>query len=176
LNFGVGSFFIQSINVCQDGNLGLVLQLIEYLPRFYILRLQKRFAAVPVRRVAEWIRQDPNRALALLEELIATGVLNGNIDMAGEPVLRFYSTESKGPLSKSEETLCAELVAQTERTNRLAEYVRLADRKIMFSKDYIEQAKKKATAAENVAATTDLMDTKWELGVNVQDEDIMDAY
>jgi COP9 signalosome complex subunit 3 len=155
---------------------GLALQLAEYLPRFFILNLQKRFAAVPVRSVAEWIHQEPNRALALVEQLILTGVLNGNIDMTGEPVLRFYTTRSKGPLSKSEETLCAELVAQTERTNTLAEYVRLADRKIMFTKDYIEQAKKRATAAEAVASTSDLMDTKWDDGGNVQDEDIMDAY
>jgi COP9 signalosome complex subunit 3 len=157
-----------------------VLQLTEYLPRFYILNLQKRFASVPVRSVAEWTRQDPNRTLALLEELVGTGVLNGDIDLTGDPVLRFYSAHSKGPQrkgpqTKSEETLCAELMAQTERTNRLAEYVRLADRKIMFTKDYVEQVKRKATAAEGAIAA-DMTDPKWEAGGgNVPDEDIMDA-
>ena len=147
-----------------------------------------------MRNIAEWINQDPNRALELVQQLISTGALNAKMDMTGEPVLRFYTTRAKGPLAKSEGMLCAELVAQTERTNLLAEYARLADRKIMFTKDYIDAVRKKAQAAEASEAgggfgnhpgfpgafrTGDAMDTKWENNggyQEVQDEDIMESY
>jgi hypothetical protein len=142
-----------------------------------------------MRNIAQWINQEPNRALELVEQLISTGVLNGKMDMTGEPVLRFYTTRAKGPLAKSEAMLCAELVAQTERTNLLAEYARMADRKIMFTKDYIDAVRKKAQAAETSEGglagfsgafrTGDAMDTKWENNggyQEVQDEDIMESY
>ena len=58
-------------------------------------------------------------------------------------MLRFYSNQSKGPLAKTEKQYHAELVAQTERTNKMAEYVKVADRRISTTKEYIDSLRRR---------------------------------
>jgi COP9 signalosome complex subunit 3 len=122
----------------EDGNLGLIQLLTTRLPRFHILDMQKTYSAVPLSDVSKWLDFKVDALHAFIEEMVAEGALNADIDLNGaEPVLRFYSNQSKGPLAKTEKEYHGELLTQTKRTNAMAEYVKMSDRRLTLTKEYI---------------------------------------
>lgn len=127
----------------QDGNLGLIRTLLRALPRFYILNLSKTYAAIPLPSVARLLNLTPSDAHAYIESLIASGHLNGRIDYPTAPdapaVLRFFDAGAPdGPLARNESQQLAALVAQTARTNELAEMVKAADLRLRLTREYVE--------------------------------------
>ncbi len=168
----------------QDGNEGLIKQVVRHLPRFWVSDLQKTYAAVPIQQVATWLDQPAPGTEAYIRSLIADGLLNASIHAGkdNQPVLRFHQGDSTGPLAVSETERHAALVAQTERTNKLAEEVRAADQRLLLSKEYIEHLQKqklrqtssgmgKAAGSMGAAGTGGgdmMMDMAWD-----QDEDMM---
>lgn len=163
-------------NYRQDGNTGLVRELTKYLPRFFVIGLQKTYSAIHLSQVAQWLSQKPDEIHDFIEELVASGLLNASIDYQDGPnqgpVLRFFSN-SAGPLAKTEEEYHAKLVEQTNRTNAMVDHVKLADRRVTLTKEYIESARKKLKNkdADGPVGGDDMdMDPEW---TGYQDEDLM---
>lgn len=128
--------------------------------------------------MAELLGEGYEQTEAYLNSLIRDGYLNATVEHLSDPseptVLRFHSDLTTGPLAKSEKDQYEELLAQTRRTNELAEYVKAADHRLSVTKEYVEHLKKKQRAKEN-KESSDLQETmqvdSW--GVGEQDEDMM---
>ncbi|KAF2661735.1 hypothetical protein K491DRAFT_586770 [Lophiostoma macrostomum CBS 122681] len=161
----------------EDGNTGLVQQLLDNQYRFYVSRLSRTFSAIPVANISNNLGGTVEDLTQYLETLIASGHLNAQIERTNKPdlgiVLRFYLDPTQGPQAKTEKQQQQALFEQTARTNILAEQVRSADYRLSLTKEYVEhlkRANKKATAA----ASGEAMDTSWDENmVDLEEEDIM---
>ena len=141
------------------------------MPRFLILSMQETYSAVPLSTVSTWLGIKPDELHAFIEEMVAEGALNADIDLGGsEPVLRFYSSQSKGPLARTEKEHHGELIAQTKRTNLMAEYVKMSDRRLTLTKEYVDALRKRARNKDEngMAPTGEPLDD-----ASALDEDIM---
>jgi COP9 signalosome complex subunit 3 len=156
-----------------------VRELPKRLPWFQLLDLQKMYVAVPVKSVARCLHLGADQTFSYLEELISSGQLNATIslpdDRNSEIVLRFYTGLSSGPLAKTEEQHYANLVRQTDRTNILAEYVKLADRRLSLNRFYIEALRKKLrNKGDDVEGILEQQEQSWQ-AEGFQDEDLMEV-
>jgi COP9 signalosome complex subunit 3 len=107
--------------------------------------MQNTYSAIPLSTASNWLNISVDELHALVEEMVGEKALNADIDLTGnEPVLRFYSNQSKGPLAKTEKEYHAELITQTKRTNAMADYVKMSDRRLTLTKEYIEALRKRA--------------------------------
>lgn len=157
----------------EDGNTGLVREVQEHQAKLFVKNLQKTYAAAPVSTVAKWLGQTPDAAEAYLKDLIDDGFLNATIEQSadGQQILRFHSELATGPRKTKEQQL-SELMAQTKRTNELAEHVKAATQRLSLSKEYVEFAKKKARQKDDSGQPLgETMDTSWD--AYDQDEDMM---
>jgi COP9 signalosome complex subunit 3 len=128
----------------EDGNLGLIQLLLDRLPRFQILGIQETYSAVPLSTVSNWLGIKVDALHAFIEEMVAEGALNADIDLDGsEAVLRFYSNQSKGPLAKTEKQYHTELLTQTKKTNAMTDYVKMSDRRLTLTKEYIDALRRR---------------------------------
>ncbi|KAH7065149.1 hypothetical protein B0J12DRAFT_639256 [Macrophomina phaseolina] len=158
----------------EDGNTGLIREVQEHQAKLYVRNLQKTYAAAPVSTVAKWLGQTPAAAEEYLKALIDDGFLNATTEQSadGQQILRFHSELSMGPRSKTEEQQLLELMAQTKKTNELAEHVKAATQRLSLTKEYIDFAKKKARQKdESGQVLGETMDTSWD--AYDQDEDMM---
>lgn len=151
-------------------------ELSKQLQRFYILSLQKTYSAIPLSHAAQHLNQPPDLTHEIISSLISEGALNASIDLRDGPnqeaVLRFYSN-SAGPLAKTEEEYTAKLVRQTERTNAMMGHVKVADRRLMLTNEYIDAVRKKNKNKDDDGMLgAEGMDTGAEWSA-YQDEDIM---
>ncbi|KAF2012028.1 hypothetical protein BU24DRAFT_412563 [Aaosphaeria arxii CBS 175.79] len=150
----------------EDGNLGLVNQLAENQYRFYVARLSRTFSAIPVSKIAAALDGTVQNLTTYLEGLIANGDLNASLEQTNRPelgvVLRFYPDPTKGPLAKTEKQQLQALLAQTERTNLLAEQVKSADYRLSLTKEYIEHIKRVNKKATQGGGGGDAMDMQFE--------------
>jgi len=142
------------------------------------MRLQKIYAAVTIPAVAGLLAEEPQRTETYLDSLIRHGYLNAIVERpsdASEPaVLRFYPDLTAGPLAKSEKHQHEELLAQSRRTNEIAEYVKAADQRLSVTKEYAEHLRKRQREKETRESSTlgEIMQVdSW--GVGEQDEDMM---
>lgn len=156
----------------QDGNTGLVEELVQHQSRSYVSRLSKTFSAIPVSKIAGSVGGNIDETTAFVETLIGDGFLNGRLERSDKAgvgaVLRFYLDPTHGPLAKSEKQQQLGLLEQTERTNRLAEQVKDADFRLSITKEYVEYAKRQSKKASG-GGGADAMDVTWDDG----DEDMM---
>ncbi|KAF2739397.1 hypothetical protein EJ04DRAFT_484181 [Polyplosphaeria fusca] len=159
----------------EDGNTGLVNELIEQQERFYISRLSRTYSAIPVSNIASNLEQALDEVTVKLEKLISDGHLNACIertDKASEVViLRFFLDPTQGPLAKTEVEQQQALMQQTQRTNALAEQVKSADYRLSLSKEFVDHVKRQNKKMA-VSGAGDAMDTTWDDGMDVE-EDIM---
>lgn len=133
--------------------------------------MQDTYSAVPLSTVSSWLHIKVDKLHEFIEEMVAEGALNADINLSGdEPVLRFYSNQSKGPLAKTEKEYHAELITQTKRTNAMADYVKMSDRRLTLTKEYIDALRKRARNKEEngMAPTGEPLDDPSQL-----EEDIM---
>ncbi|RDI81442.1 hypothetical protein Vi05172_g8644 [Venturia inaequalis] len=163
-----------------DGNAGLVQQLLQYLPRFQLLAFQKTYSALPLSMVANWLGQTPDNAHAFIEAVIAEGGLNAIIELRDgpnqEPVLRFFPDRASGPLAKSEKEYNAELINQASRTNAMVDFVKIADRRLVLTKDYVEGLRKRLRNKDEDVGSMSMMDggePSWDTSGYQDDEDLM---
>lgn len=158
----------------EDGNVGLIREVLEHQAKLYVKNLQKTYAAAPVSTVAKWLGQTSAAAETYLGALIDDGFLNATIEQSavGEEILRFHSELATGPRTKTEEQQLSELMAQTKRTNELAEHVKAATQRLSLTKEYVEFARKKARQKDDAGQPMgETMDTSWD--AYDQDEDMM---
>ncbi|KAL9122363.1 MAG: hypothetical protein Q9187_001080 [Circinaria calcarea] len=139
----------------HDCNTGLVLQVLDALRRFAILRLGKTFAALSIPEVARRTSPRPDdyaETEHYLSSMIRDGHLNATItqssDPAKPPVLRFASSTHSGPLARSEAQQYSDLKKQTADTTKLISHIKEADRKLELSTSYLEWARKARKSEE----------------------------
>jgi hypothetical protein len=128
--------------------------------------------------VAKWLSQSTESAYVFIEELIATGGLNASIELRNganqEPVLRFFPDQARGPLAKSEKEYNAELINQAARTNAMVDFVKMADRRLVLTKDYVDGLRKRLRNKDEDGPLGALggVDPPWDAS-SYPDEDIM---
>jgi len=112
----------------------------ESISRFCIINLSKRFTSIPIHKIASYPRVNfsPDQTLQFVQHLITTGDLNGTIQASpstGEPVLRF--TPASQTTKDTEPKLHTLLAAEVANIQNLADLIRLADAKLLVSRDYV---------------------------------------
>ena len=136
------------IRISQDRNIGMVLQVMDAFRRFSILKLGQTYAALTVAEVAQRTSDDPynsDETARYLMLMISNGELNATltkVEDVGRWVLRFATSSTTGPLGRTEEQLNEEINKQLARTTILSNNIKMLDRKMGLSREYIEWAKK----------------------------------
>lgn len=157
----------------EDGNAGLVAELVNSQMRTYISRLSRTYSAIPVSNIANGLGASTEEISKYLNTLINDGYLNArleeNVRSSAGLVLRFYLDPAQGPLAKTEKQQQQALFEQTLRTNTLADQVKDADYRLTLTKEYVENTKR---LNKRQGQGGDAMDTAWDDGVDAE-EDIM---
>ena len=140
------SFLLSKPNTYQDGNMGLVEQLLRRAPWFFVQDLQKIYSAIPISVVAAELQQSPERTHDYLEDLIKRRLLNAAIEypQSGQPLLRFYTNLSSGPLAKSEQQHLSAILSQKARIERLSEQVKIVDARMSVTRYWVDHLKKRS--------------------------------
>ena len=160
----------------DDGNTGLVRQVIRHFTESQVIILSKTYVALPLEDIAHHLGEDAQIAEHYLGSLVASGQLNATFDRpsasssTASPILRFHSDRSSGPLARSEKQLHVDLAGQKQRILELADHLKDADRRLSLSKEYVDYAKMKRDRKEQ-AGDGGAMDLDW--GGVGDDEDMM---
>ncbi|KAI9686353.1 MAG: hypothetical protein M1822_003698 [Bathelium mastoideum] len=160
----------------DDGNTGLIHQVILHFVEVQVINLSKTYVALPLEHIAHHLGETPQAAEKYLNSLVASGQLNATIEPSNassnntSPILRFHHGQSSGPLARSEEQLHADLLAQKQRILELADHLKDADTRLSLSKEYVDFAKAKKDKKEQ-AGDGGAMDLDWS-GAG-EDEDMM---
>jgi COP9 signalosome complex subunit 3 len=156
----------------EDGNTGLVRELLDHQQRVLISGLSWRYSAIPMTDVAEYTGSSVDQIVPYVKKLINEGHLNARIDQLQGPeqlvVLRFFLDPTQGPLAKTEKQQQQALFEQTERNNLLAAHVKSADYRLSLTREYVEHVKRQNKKAAN--ASSEAMETSWD---SQPDEDMM---
>ena len=127
----------------DDGNHGLVGELLQARRKFSILRLGETYAALPVAEIAHRLfNGDSASALSYLQGLIQLGQLSATISSSqggGEASLRFLSDTST---KKSEAQVERDLAERTLELRSLLKHVSDLDHRAEVSKEYINFLRK----------------------------------
>ena len=127
----------------NDGNHGLVSELLQARRKFSILRLGETYAAMPISDIAQrFFSDDAAAALSYLQGLIYFGQLDATISPSqgsNEPSLRFLSDTS---IKKSEAQVERNLAEQTLELRSLLKHVSDLDYRAEVSKEYINFLRK----------------------------------
>ncbi|KAF2027902.1 hypothetical protein EK21DRAFT_114390 [Setomelanomma holmii] len=157
----------------EDGNDGLVSEVLESQMRSYVSRLSRTYSAIPVSNIANILSGSPEEVTQYLDTLIKDGYLNARIEQNDKAntgaVLRFYLDPTNGPLAKSEKQQQQALFEQTLRTNILAEQVKNADYRLTLTKEYMDNLRRQN---KKQGAGGDAMDMAWDDGLDAE-EDLM---
>jgi COP9 signalosome complex subunit 3 len=163
----------RALTLIQDGNTGLVNEVLQSQMRSYVSRLSKTFSAIPVSNIANNLGGSPEEVAQYLETLIKDGHLNACLEQSDKSdagtVLRFFLDPAQGPLAKTEKQQQQALFEQTLRTNILAEQVKDVDYRLTLTKEYADNLKR---LNKKQSAGGDAMDTAWDDGLDAE-EDIM---
>ncbi|KAK4947132.1 hypothetical protein LTR10_013903 [Elasticomyces elasticus] len=152
----------------EDGNLRLVRECEQALLKWQVLDLDKRFAALPISRVAAHVGFGDQEVLDWTLELIRSGQMSASITPAdsgeaGDAVLRFHDTTA-GKVGGED------LAALTARIEELVKYIRAADVRLQLSKEYVDYAKRQKKLGPDAGDVIgDQMDLSWEGGGGIMD-------
>ncbi|KAF2273907.1 uncharacterized protein EI97DRAFT_435553 [Westerdykella ornata] len=141
----------------EDGNYGLVNELLDGQYRIFISQLSQTYSAIPISKISSWDATLESDELAgYLEKLIREGYINAKLETSSSKpemgvVLRFFMDAREGPQAKSEKQQQQALVEQTQRTQKLAQQVQSAHYRVGVQDEYVEyvvrQNKKAAATA-----------------------------
>lgn len=147
----------------EDGNYGLVLQVVNHHQKLSVSSLGKVYAAIPLASLT--LDVPPDQGEAYVNSLINAGILNGRLEQStengGPVVLRFSQDNMAGPQAKSETQLRQELIVQANRMKGLAQHVAGVDQRISLSKEYLELVRKARKTKEDRAHEEDAMDVTY---------------
>lgn len=157
----------------QDGNKGLVRELLDSQMRTYVSRLSRTYSAIPVSNIAKHVGASAEEIVQYLATLMQDGYINARLEGSDKSevgvVLRFYLDGTQGPLAKTEKQQQRALLEQTVRTHALAEQVKDADYRLRLTREALENMKR---LSKRQGPGGDSMDTTWDDGVDAE-EDIM---
>ncbi|KAF1834309.1 hypothetical protein BDW02DRAFT_342711 [Decorospora gaudefroyi] len=161
----------------EDGNTGLVTELVNSQMRSYVSRLSQTYSAIPVSNIANHLGAPADQIGQYIETLIREGHLNARLEETDKSnagvVLRFYLDPTQGPLAKSEKQQQQALFEQTLRTNTLAEQVKDADYRLTLTKEYMENQKR---LNKRQGQGGDAMDTAWEDSIDPEEDIMIDLH
>lgn len=141
----------------DDGNVRLVHEVINALSRYRVIDLQKTYAALPLTRVASILQMQFGDALQTVQDTIRGGHLNASLSSAGaDAVLRFHATASASNTSDFD------LAVQTDRIQKLVNFIRDADRRLSLTKELVEHQKRIKRAGGPDSDLADVMDLSWD--------------
>ncbi|KAF2853966.1 hypothetical protein T440DRAFT_295268 [Plenodomus tracheiphilus IPT5] len=157
----------------EDGNTGLVAELLNSQMKTYVSRLSRTFSAIPVLNIANNVGASADEIAQYLDKLIKDGHLNARLEETDKSnagiVLRFFLDPAQGPLAKTETQQQQALFEQTLRTNLLAEQVKDADYRLNLTKEFLDNLRR---TNKRQGQGGDTMDTTWDDSVDAE-EDIM---
>ncbi|KAH8724492.1 hypothetical protein GQ44DRAFT_708766 [Phaeosphaeriaceae sp. PMI808] len=161
----------------EDGNTGLVREVLDSQMRAYVSRLSRTFSAIPVANIANNLGGSSQEVGQYLETLIKDGYLNACLEESDKSntgtVLRFFLDPTQGPLAKTEKQQQQELFEQTLRTNTLAKQVKDADYRLTLTKEFIENLKRQG---KKQGAGGEAMDTAWDDGLDAEEDIMVDLH
>ncbi|KAF1945779.1 hypothetical protein EJ02DRAFT_473705 [Clathrospora elynae] len=161
----------------EDGNTGLVTELLNSQMRTYVSQLSRTFSAIPVSNMANNVGANTEEIAQYLDTLIKDGHLNARLEQTDKSsvgeVLRFYLDPTQGPLAKSEKQQQQALFEQTLRTNTLAEQVKDADYRLTLTKEYVENQKR---LNKRQGPGADTMDTTWDDSIDAEEDIMVDMH
>ncbi|KAI4942033.1 hypothetical protein J4E91_010420 [Alternaria rosae] len=161
----------------EDGNAGLVNELISSQTRAYVSRLSRTYSAIPVSNIAHHLGAPADEIARYIDTLIKDGHLNARLEETDKAnagiVLRFFLDPTQGPLAKSEKQQQQALFEQTRRTNILADQVKDADYRMTLTKEYVENQKRLNKRQTN---NGDAMDTAWDDGLEAEEDMMTDLH
>ncbi|RYN25725.1 hypothetical protein AA0113_g5090 [Alternaria arborescens] len=162
----------------EDGNTGLVNELISSQTRAYVSRLSRTYSAIPVSNIASHLGASADEIAGYIDTLIKDGHLNARLEETDKSnagiVLRFFLDPTQGPLAKSEKQQQQALFEQTRRTNMLAEQVKDADYRLTLTKEYVENQKRLSKRQSN--NNGDAMDTAWDDSLEAEEDMMVDLH
>lgn len=144
----------------DDGNYGLMTEVMAAFRKFSVLRLSKTYAALPIEEVARLTSPAPNDAaetLNYITMLITTGAVQAQLtplspktQSASLGTLRFLPSTTT---QKSEAEVERELAIKTAELQILSKHIQDYDHQLNVNKDYVEwlQKAKKARDQEKKA-------------------------
>lgn len=113
------------------------------------MRLEKTYVALRILDVAHRTSPEPNdyaETAVYVSSLISSGYLNAVLTKSSEEphtwILRFATSSTTGPKGRTEQEQYEDLVEQTNRTVKLSDHVREADRRLGLSKEYLDWARR----------------------------------
>ncbi|KAI9707352.1 MAG: hypothetical protein M1836_000312 [Candelina mexicana] len=164
----------------DDGNVGLMHQVLEAHRRFAIINLEKTYSSLSVAEIAKRTSPQPND-LAETEDYIRRLILRGHLsarlsqppDSSNPVVLTFLTFPFEGSESQSEAAQNVKLKECTELLRRLDEHVKETDKVMAQSKELIDWQKKHNKSKEPGPAggPGGMMDVGWD--DTIADEDMM---
>ncbi|KAH4203988.1 hypothetical protein HBH96_000730 [Parastagonospora nodorum] len=161
----------------EDGNTGLVNEVLESQMRSYVSRLSRTYSAMPVSNISSTLGGTSEEVAQYLETLIKGGYLNARLEQSEKSgagtVLRFFLDPAQGPLAKTEKQQQQALFEQTLRTNLLAEQVKDADYRLTLTKEYTDNLKR---LNKKQGAGGDSMDTAWDDGLDPEEDIMIDMH
>lgn len=130
----------------EDGNVGLVQQVLCEHQRRLVAKLSAIYTALPVTTVAARINMSEPATANYLKALIQRKKLNATLGKQQEPsgplILRFLDSVADGGDWKSESQMRDELVKQTSRIKDLADDIQAADFSLSLHKTYTDQTRR----------------------------------
>lgn len=129
----------------QDGNYGLMVEVVNAFRKFAVVRLSKTFAALPIEEVAQRTSSQPlnvQESLGYVQTLISTGELQAQItpsQTGGLGTVRFLPPTAA---QKTEQQVERELVIKTLELKALLKHISDYDHQMEVNKDYLEWLQK----------------------------------
>lgn len=130
-------------DLIQDGNYGLVRNVLEQHRKLSVLRLGKIYATVPVQRIATEYGASSGEFSHYLDSLIHDKMLPASIESGDSRVGTVLHFTSGNGISTTENYSQNQLVEQSRHIVQLTSHVTEADRRLSISKEYLEYSRMK---------------------------------
>ena len=142
-------FWLPFLNAVQDHNTGLVVQVLSAHRRFATLSLSRIYSSIPLTAVITMVpstNDSLEETYSYINGLISDGHLQATLTSPSDlskSILRFdTSIDKSSEKSRSESQKYAELLKQKEKVEELSWHVQDAQRKLEFSKEFLEATRK----------------------------------
>ncbi|KAK4452353.1 COP9 signalosome complex subunit 3 [Podospora aff. communis PSN243] len=158
----------------EEGNLGLVTQVLIYYQRWMIVNLQKIYTKISIDHVrrltqsAETGKELGTEAevLALLDDMISTGMLNGRVEpaVAGKPAHLVFLAPAE---ELSEAEFATQMLQTAERIKDLGPIVKATNERLATTREYVRyMAREQKGGGKGIADFVGF-------NTQVEDEDLM---
>ena len=150
----MGTAWADAARHAQDGNLGLVNELVPALQRNRVARLRQIYTAVPLTTVARMLASSVADTEAYVAQLVHEGAINAAVEHHAAPtgaVLRFFLDATTGPLAQTERQQCAHMQQLERQMQAVVHAVQATGHAIDLRHESIDELWRKQYTARNDA-------------------------